>query len=823
MLAGRAGELERLLEAVDQRSTVVVTGAPGIGTTHLVREVVARRDALVGNALPALADRSHHPLAQALGRSLAGIESSEVAALVRTALTSEQVLVLEDLQWADDGTIEVLERIDGHLGVVVTVQSGTRNAARLLERLGSFAVEEVRLAPLDDAAIDELVAELRPDLLPGERRAVVRAACGVPLVATTLAASVDRVPGEVVPGALAIRALIARLPAAARTTLGVLAVAPAPVREEGLHLVDVLVEQGLVRRNEGRVDLVHSLYGDPQVLSLDGEQELAAWAHLATSTDVGGTLRAEALLHVGDAASALGTALLVADGPATRAEQGAALRVAALASTELRRRGEPAPDDRDHVELVVGAAAAANEMARHEVAAELIDGLGDLELLDADRRAAAVEAVRAAVGVGDRERATGLVARHRQLLEAATGPLRFWAETLSALVDSWVDGARVFSAASVEGAVDWLEVARAEARRDQDPAAEFEASRNLVMIRTAFGHHEPARELARECIDRADELGEVSWSAEFKTLDVFSRYYDGFDQEEAISWLSSMRTAPVRLETRAIATATLATLLADRGAVERSAEVLRSWTADDRLEGLPPLSQGSVAWGIAQRAWIIGDLDETIRIGRWVTERVPEGYPTLAGTQVVWRWAEFEAGVPLTAPSPRGGMLDCAELEAGAIDLLAAGEHDAAAERFLQAAESWRPILWRCNLRARWGAGHAHALARRHDMAVELLRAVDDELDASGCPALRPRLTASLRLAGVRPNDPGVQRGDTGLVSPRESEVLALVSEGCSSAEIARRLGISSGTVDSHIRSAVRKLGARGRVEAAAMVGLASV
>jgi DNA-binding NarL/FixJ family response regulator len=54
-------------------------------------------------------------------------------------------------------------------------------------------------------------------------------------------------------------------------------------------------------------------------------------------------------------------------------------------------------------------------------------------------------------------------------------------------------------------------------------------------------------------------------------------------------------------------------------------------------------------------------------------------------------------------------------------------------------------------------------------------------------------------------------------LSPREQQVLALVRCGCSSSEIASRLGIGTSTVETHVRSAMRKLEARTRVHAAAL------
>jgi len=56
-------------------------------------------------------------------------------------------------------------------------------------------------------------------------------------------------------------------------------------------------------------------------------------------------------------------------------------------------------------------------------------------------------------------------------------------------------------------------------------------------------------------------------------------------------------------------------------------------------------------------------------------------------------------------------------------------------------------------------------------------------------------------------------------LSPREHDIVVLVGSGLSSKEIAKRLGISPGTVKTHLRNAYRKLGVNGRVKAAAKLG----
>jgi DNA-binding CsgD family transcriptional regulator len=53
-------------------------------------------------------------------------------------------------------------------------------------------------------------------------------------------------------------------------------------------------------------------------------------------------------------------------------------------------------------------------------------------------------------------------------------------------------------------------------------------------------------------------------------------------------------------------------------------------------------------------------------------------------------------------------------------------------------------------------------------------------------------------------------------LTTREREVLLLLPSGDSNAEIARRLGIAVHTVERHLASIYRKIGARGRAEAVA-------
>ena len=82
---------------------------------------------------------------------------------------------------------------------------------------------------------------------------------------------------------------------------------------------------------------------------------------------------------------------------------------------------------------------------------------------------------------------------------------------------------------------------------------------------------------------------------------------------------------------------------------------------------------------------------------------------------------------------------------------------------------------------------------------------------AAGAMLFRPALTERIRSSFER-SQPG--SADAGVLTPRETEVLALVAAGLSNGEIAAHLGASEGTVKNHVSSILSKLGVRDRVRA---------
>lgn len=81
----------------------------------------------------------------------------------------------------------------------------------------------------------------------------------------------------------------------------------------------------------------------------------------------------------------------------------------------------------------------------------------------------------------------------------------------------------------------------------------------------------------------------------------------------------------------------------------------------------------------------------------------------------------------------------------------------------------------------------------------------------AGRPTLAPEAAQALIHAATKPPDLGFD------LTPRELEVLALLSEGLANPEIAERLVVSRSTIKHHVSAILSKLGASSRTEAVAL------
>ncbi|MTH70143.1 hypothetical protein GJ743_17375 [Agromyces bracchium] len=114
--------------------------------------------------------------------------------------------------------------------------------------------------------------------------------------------------------------------------------------------------------------------------------------------------------------------------------------------------------------------------------------------------------------------------------------------------------------------------------------------------------------------------------------------------------------------------------------------------------------------------------------------------------------------------------------------------------------------------RARVLLGQALAASGDPDSAVAESRAAAAALDHAGFVTEADAADAFARSLGGR-GRVGPKR--VGTLTKREQEVLSLVAEGLSNAEIAERLFISPATAGHHVSNLLAKLGVRSRTEAA--------
>ena len=268
-MVGREAELQLLgwtLERTEQAGRphlVTVLGQPGIGKSRLVAEIPRLRDGLTvlsGQCRATAAASSLEPLVEVLRaatgngfrmQALATGDAGAVAAVIERpgaagapdiawaasrvlgAMAAEEtvVVVLEDVHWADDMLLDVVDQLLGQsrgraLMVVCTARP------ELADRRPSWGAGanmfSVTLERLDDAQTLSLLRHAGPALRPEQAERVAGVAEGNPLFAEHLAALIGDAQGiESLPPSigLLLTARLEALPDPEREVLGVAAVA----------------------------------------------------------------------------------------------------------------------------------------------------------------------------------------------------------------------------------------------------------------------------------------------------------------------------------------------------------------------------------------------------------------------------------------------------------------------------------------------------------------------------------------------------------------------------------------------------------------------
>jgi DNA-binding CsgD family transcriptional regulator len=196
-----------------------------------------------------------------------------------------------------------------------------------------------------------------------------------------------------------------------------------------------------------------------------------------------------------------------------------------------------------------------------------------------------------------------------------------------------------------------------------------------------------------------------------------------------------------------------------------------------------------VAAARAEAAWLEGRAEATDSASAGVMERALElRDPWTLGELAYWRW---RAG---TLHEPPHGA---AEPYAWQI----AGE-------WRRAAERWREI----------GCPYETALALADNGDEGTLREALQTFERLGARPMAGVVARRLREMGIRriPRGPrSATRAHPGGLTSREVEIAALIVQGLSNLEIAKRSYVSVKTVDHHVSAILSKLAVRGRVDIA--------
>jgi DNA-binding CsgD family transcriptional regulator len=814
---------------------ILVTGEPGIGKTALVETVLAslpgETRALVGRCDDLTVARPLSPFADLLGSVPAALEEAILDGappqrlhpllLAEVDLQSRPtVLVVEDVHWADDATLDALTFLVRRVGriralVVLTLRPGEAPPGSAVNAtLGEIPPANagyLDLEPLSEAAVASLAGETAP--------AVFAATRGNPFYVTQLIEADD--PSDIPPSvAHVVGARAARLEPDARRLVELVAVVPrriatrvldrafpdwpaAAADPERRHLLDV---------GPLYVAFRHELVRDAVRAGLPASRQRQLHAEVLAALLDTGADPADIVHH----AAAAGADEIVAEHVLVAARRAAASQANRQAWAHYQRaadfRDRYAPAERAAILDELAAAAHlvgrfGDAIAATKTALELWRELGDEPALGrgtlflsrmhwfagdgALARSEAAEAAaifersgdalgaaaatgyraRLAMFAADSETATALAERTRELADAADS-------------DEWRIHALV-TLSSIRQ-MSRPDPAPALAAYDQALAAGFTheahvALGNSVHALVTWGHGR----VARTQVDRAVADAE---RYELHHFAAYSRMMSAWLDAREGRWDAAARAASAEVTRGGSISGLLAEAVLAEIAVRRGAP-----DAEERLEALERAAERT---GELER--LVPALD--LRVEQTLTLGAPSPTQLIAQmSDQVSRDAHLALRV---AAAARLAGLDVPEHTPlpSPYSFVAAGDWRGAADAF--GDEGWRYERALFLSFADDAGSLGQALATARELGAEPLAGrVSARMRELGHAVPRgPRRTTQANAAGL---------------TPRQVEVLELVVAGLSNLDIAERLVLSERTVEHHVAAVLRKLGTTSRHAAA--------
>ena len=824
--------------AQGQGRAVFVTGEPGIGKTSLVsrflRDLGSGARVLFGNCDDLLIPRPLGPIRDLVGSVSPSFEdalSSDAAPHeLQTLLIAElelpphpTILVLEDIHWADDATFDSITVVGRRIGslpalLVLTFRAGEAPPGHpLYATIGAIRADDsvvVELSPLSQNAVASLAGEQAAELYATTG--------GNPFYVTELLTS----PGDAdLPPSIANAVLgrAARLDEPSRRLVELASVVPNRV---GTSLLDAVMPDWPAaaeepeRRRLLEVDTTHVHFRHELARNaIRSSLPIAARRRLHAEI-LAALLAADAdPAHIVHHAEAAGAEEVVAEYALVAARRAAALASNREAYSHYRRASHfvdrlPPAERAAVLEELAGVAYAIGRLDGAFVGIDRAIGfyrsLGDQEgvgrclrtmsryhWVAGDGQAAhtaALEAISILEPLGpsaELARAYSVVSQLAMLAEDVE-PALAWGERALALATRLGDERTRAHAlvnigtARINRNVDEVEPlleahAVADAAGDRHEAAR--ALENLGITLLFWVRPEEALRYASRAVAYAEEYEQLILASYSTTVVAWLRLRAGeWDEAERLTRREVESGRVVRLLTKTVL-AELAVRRGDADSAQKVDELLPEADRTGELQRIVPLLELATERALIAGAPMPVERFEKlaampvggIRAGRFAMRAA--AWAAVAGV-------ELEVEEPLSPP------------------------HAAMARRdWRGAAEAFGAVGW------------------SYDRAL-MLSLLDDEVALSesielarslGAEPLTRRVAERMRELGLRvPAGPReTTRANPAGLTARQLEVLALLAEGLTNAEIAERLVVSQRTAEHHVAAVLTKLGATTRKEAA--------